>query len=102
MIEEKKVIKGTIFCLIIFGPSKLELSLHKGETLKFVGIPYFAPELFRAVRPKDPLKAKALQKGLIELSEEGATQVFRPLRNNRIILGAVGELQLDGVAHRLR
>lgn len=73
----------------------------QGETLKFIGVPYFAPELFRLVRPKDPLKAKALQKGLNQLSEEGATQVFRPLRDNRIILGAVGELQFDVVAHRL-
>lgn len=73
----------------------------QGETLKFIGIPYFAPELFRLVRPKDPLKSKALQKGLTQLSEEGATQVFRPLRDNRIILGAVGELQFDVVAHRL-
>ncbi|MBP9764022.1 MAG: peptide chain release factor 3, partial [Gammaproteobacteria bacterium] len=73
-----------------------------GENLKFIGVPYFAPELFRAVRPKDPLKAKALQKGLIQLSEEGATQVFRPINDNRIILGAVGELQFDVVAHRLQ
>lgn len=74
----------------------------QGESLKFIGIPYFAPELFRSVRPKDPLKSKALQKGLIQLSEEGATQVFRPLADNRIILGAVGELQFDVVAHRLQ
>jgi len=73
----------------------------QGEELQFIGIPYFAPELFRLVRPKDPLKAKALQKGLTQLSEEGATQVFRPLRDNRIILGAVGVLQFDVVAHRL-
>ena len=50
----------------------------------------------------DPLKAKALQKGLIQLSEEGATQVFRPLINNDLILGAVGILQFDVVAHRLK
>lgn len=74
----------------------------QGEDLKFIGIPYFAPELFRLVRPKDPLKAKALQKGLTQLSEEGATQVFRPIRDNRIILGAVGVLQFDVVAHRLQ
>lgn len=73
----------------------------QGESLQFTGIPYFAPELFRLVRPKDPLKTKALQKGLTQLSEEGATQVFRPLKDNRIILGAVGSLQFDVVAHRL-
>ncbi|HRE33135.1 MAG TPA: peptide chain release factor 3, partial [Candidatus Berkiella sp.] len=55
----------------------------------------------KAVRPRDPLKMKALQKGLVQLSEEGATQVFRPLDTNQIIVGAVGELQFDVVAHRL-
>ena len=54
------------------------------------------------MRLKDPLKSKALIKGLIELSEEGATQVFRPLNSNQLILGAVGVLQFDVVAHRLQ
>ncbi|MDD9893627.1 MAG: peptide chain release factor 3, partial [Gammaproteobacteria bacterium] len=66
------------------------------------GIPNFAPELFRRVVLKDPLKMKALQKGLIQLSEEGATQFFRPMRNNDFILGAVGVLQFDVVADRLK
>lgn len=73
-----------------------------GENIQFTGIPYFAPELFKRVRLKDPLKMKALQKGLIELSEEGATQVFRPLQTNDLILGAVGILQFDVVAYRLK
>jgi len=77
-------------------------SFSEGEQLKFTGIPYFAPELFRRVRLKDPLKSKQLQKGLIQLSEEGATQVFRPLNSNDLILGAVGMLQFDVVAHRLK
>ena len=58
--------------------------------------------MFRRVVLKDPLRMKALQKGLDELSEEGATQVFRPLSNNELILGAVGVLQFDVVAHRLK
>jgi peptide chain release factor 3 len=74
----------------------------QGEKLSFQGIPNFAPELFRRAVLKDPLKAKALQKGLDQLSEEGATQVFRPLINNSQILGAVGILQFDVVAHRLK
>ena len=73
----------------------------QGEKLKFLGIPNFAPELFRLVRLADPLKQKALLKGLLQLSEEGATQVFRPIINNDIILGAVGALQFDVVAFRL-
>ena len=74
----------------------------QGEDLQFTGIPYFAPELFRRVRLKDPLKNKALLKGLQQLSEEGATQLFRPLDNNDLILGAVGVLQFDVVVHRLK
>ncbi|SMN00178.1 Peptide chain release factor 3 [uncultured Candidatus Thioglobus sp.] len=74
----------------------------QGEKLTFQGIPNFAPELFRRAVLKDPLKAKALQKGLNQLSEEGATQVFRPTTSTNQILGAVGILQFDVVAHRLK
>lgn len=92
---------GDIIGLHNHGTIQIGDTFTQGENLKFTGIPYFAPELFRAVRSKDPLKAKALHKGLLQLSEEGATQVFRPMNDNRIILGAVGMLQFDVVAHRL-
>ena len=74
----------------------------EGERLSFTGIPNFAPELFRRARLKDPLKMKQLQKGLAQLSEEGATQFFRPIMSNDLILGAVGMLQFDVVAYRLK
>mgnify|MGYP001758549784 CR=1 FL=1 len=74
----------------------------EGEKLQFTGIPNFAPELFRRARLRDPLKLKQLQKGLAQLSEEGATQFFRPLMSNDLILGAVGVLQFDVVAYRLK
>lgn len=74
----------------------------EGESLSFTGIPNFAPELFRRARLRDPLKLKQLQKGLAQLSEEGATQFFRPLMSNDLILGAVGVLQFDVVAYRLK
>ncbi len=77
-------------------------SFTEGEELQFTGIPNFAPELFRRARLRDPLKLKALQKGLQQLSEEGATQFFRPLLGNDLILGAVGVLQFDVVAYRLK
>jgi peptide chain release factor 3 len=77
-------------------------SFSEGEKLQFTGIPNFAPELFRRARLRDPLKLKALQKGLLQLSEEGATQFFRPLAGNDLILGAVGVLQFDVVAYRLK
>ena len=93
---------GDIIGLYNHGTIRIGDTFTQGETLKFTGIPNFAPELFRLVRLKDPLKSKALTKGLIELSEEGATQVFRPLNSNQLILGAVGILQFDVVAHRLK
>jgi len=93
---------GDIIGLHNHGTIRIGDTFTQGEVLKFTGIPNFAPDLFRMVRLKDPLKSKALIKGLIELSEEGATQVFRPLNSNQLILGAVGVLQFDVVAHRLR
>jgi len=92
---------GDIIGLHNHGTIQIGDTFTEGEKLQFVGIPYFAPELFRSVRPKDPMKMKALQKGLVQLSEEGATQVFRPLTKNTLILGAVGVLQFDVVAARL-
>ncbi|MDQ3228155.1 MAG: peptide chain release factor 3, partial [Pseudomonadota bacterium] len=77
-------------------------SFTEGEALSFTGIPNFAPELFRRARLRDPLKLKQLQKGLAQLSEEGATQFFRPLMSNDLILGAVGTLQFEVVAYRLK
>lgn len=93
---------GDIIGLHNHGTIRIGDTFTQGEALKFTGIPNFAPELFRLVRLKDPMKSKALLKGLIELSEEGATQVFRPLNSNNLILGAVGVLQFDVVAHRLK
>lgn len=93
---------GDIIGLHNHGTIQIGDTFTNGEILKFTGIPHFAPELFRRVRLKDPLKAKALLKGLTQLSEEGATQVFRPLNSNDLILGAVGVLQFDVVAYRLK
>src|SRR5688572_23210309 len=92
---------GDILGLHNHGTIALGDSFSEGEQLVFSGVPNFAPELFRRVVLKDPLKAKALNKGLDQLCEEGATQVFRPLTNNDIILGAVGTLQFDVVKERL-
>lgn len=94
-------VAGDIIGLHNHGTIQIGDTFTQGENLQFLGIPNFAPELFRWVRLVDPLKQKALLKGLIQLSEEGATQVFRPITNNEIILGAVGVLQFDVVAFRL-
>ncbi|QJD72215.1 peptide chain release factor 3 [Marinobacterium sp. LSUCC0821] len=93
---------GDIIGLHNHGTIQIGDTFTEGEELKFTGIPHFAPELFRRVRPIDPLKMKQLQKGLQQLSEEGAVQLFMPLRNNDLILGAVGQLQFDVVMYRLK
>ncbi len=93
---------GDIMGLHNHGSIRIGDAFTEGEGLKFSGVPNFAPELFRRVRLRDPLRAKALNKGVVQLCEEGATQLFRPLVNNDLILGAVGALQFDVVAHRLR
>ena len=76
--------------------------LTEGEALTFKGIPYFAPELFSRARLRDPMKAKQLEKGLRQLGEEGAVQVFSPLVYNTPLIGAVGQLQFEVVEHRLK
>jgi peptide chain release factor 3 len=93
---------GDIIGLHNHGTIQIGDTFSEGEELKFTGIPNFAPEMFRRVVLRDPMRMKALQKGLDQLSEEGATQVFRPLTSNDLILGAVGSLQFDVVAYRLR
>ncbi|MCJ0975619.1 peptide chain release factor 3 [Pseudomonas sp. PS1] len=100
MLEEAWA--GDIIGLHNHGTIQIGDTFTEGEVLGFTGIPHFAPELFRRVRLKDPLKSKQLRQGLQELAEEGATQVFFPERNNDIILGAVGVLQFDVVASRLK
>ncbi len=92
---------GDIIGLHNHGTIQIGDTFTQGEALKFTGIPHFAPELFRRARLRDPLRMKALQKGLQELCEEGASQLFRPLNSNELIVGAVGVLQFDVVAHRL-
>ena len=72
-------VAGDIIGIHNHGQLQIGDTLTEGEALEFKGIPYFAPELFRVARPRDPFKAKQLQKGLQELGEEGAIQVFRPI-----------------------
>ncbi len=93
---------GDIIGLHNHGTIRIGDTFTSGENFRFTGIPNFAPELFKRIRLKDPLKQKQLLKGLIQLSEEGAVQVFRPLINNDLIVGAVGVLQFDVVVARLK
>ncbi|WP_032092161.1 MULTISPECIES: peptide chain release factor 3 [Pasteurellaceae] len=100
--QAEEAYAGDIIGLHNHGTIQIGDTFTQGEELKFTGIPNFAPELFRRIRLKDPLKQKQLLKGLVQLSEEGAVQVFRPVANNDLIVGAVGVLQFDVVVSRLK
>jgi peptide chain release factor 3 len=93
---------GDIIGIYNHGTIKIGDTFTEKEELKFSGIPNFAPEHFKRVRLKSPLKAKQLNKGLIQLSEEGAVQVFRAIMGSDYILGAVGVLQFDVTMARLK
>jgi len=101
-IHAEDAYAGDILGLHNHGTINIGDTFTDGEKLTFTGIPNFAPEMFRRAVLRDPLRMKALQKGLSQLCEEGATQLFRPLRNNDLILGAVGPLQFEVVAFRLQ
>jgi peptide chain release factor 3 len=100
--QAEEAYAGDIVGLHNHGTINIGDTFTQGERLTFTGVPNFAPEIFRRAVLKDPLKMKALQKGLSQLCEEGATQLFRPLQRNDLILGAVGPLQFEVVAFRLQ
>ena len=100
--QAEEAYAGDIIGLHNHGTIQIGDTFTQGEDMKFTGIPNFAPELFRRIRLRDPLKQKQLLKGLVQLSEEGAVQVFRPLINNDLIVGAGGVLQFDVVVARLK
>jgi peptide chain release factor 3 len=101
-VQAREAYAGDIIGLHNHGTINIGDTFSAGERLTFTGIPNFAPELFRRAVLKDPLRMKALAKGLVQLCEEGATQLFKPVRNNELILGAVGPLQFEVVAFRLQ
>jgi peptide chain release factor 3 len=93
---------GDIIGLPNRGVLQLGDTLTEGEMLQFTGLPFFAPEIFHTVEVADPIRNKQLRTGLQQLGEEGAIQVFRPHQGGSLLLGAVGQLQLDVVAYRLQ
>ena len=95
-------VAGDILGVHNHGNLQIGDTLTEGEDLGFKGIPYFAPELFSRAQLRDPLRAKQLQKGLRELGEEGAVQVFESMFDNTLLMGAVGQLQFEVVEHRLK
>jgi len=99
--QVEEAFAGDIIGLPNHGNMQIGDSFSEGELLQFTGIPYFAPDFFRVVRIRNPLKIKQLHKGLQQLGEEGAVQVFKPVHGADLILGAVGVLQFEVVASRL-
>lgn len=98
----EQALAGDIIGLHNHGTIQIGDTFTEGETLGFTGIPHFAPELFRRIRLRDPMQSKPLHKGLQQLSEEGSTQVFALIASTDLIVGAVGPLQFDVVAYRLK
>jgi peptide chain release factor 3 len=93
---------GDIIGIPNHGLLQLGDTLTEGEALQFTGLPFFAPEIFQTVELVDPMRSKQLRIGLTQLGEEGAIQVFRPHLGGALILGAIGQLQFEVVAHRLK
>jgi len=93
---------GDIIGIHNHGTIKIGDTFTDREPLKFTGIPNFAPEHFRRVLLKNPLKTKQLNKGLVQMAEEGAVQLFRPIMGSDYILGAVGVLQFEVTMARLK
>ena len=92
---------GDIIGIPNHGQLRIGDALTEGETLRFTGIPSFAPELLQNIRATDPLKAKHLEKALMQFAEEGAAKVFKPMIGAGFIVGVVGALQFDVLASRI-
>ena len=92
---------GDIIGIPNHGTLRVGDTLTEREDLRFVGIPSFAPEILRRVRLDDPMRAKQLRRALVDLAEEGVTQVFRPQDGAQWIVGVVGPLQLDVLSARI-
>ena len=92
---------GDIIGIPNHGQLRIGDTLTEGETLRVTGIPSFAPELLQTVRAGDPMKAKHLEKALMQFAEEGAAKVFKPLIGSGFIVGVVGQLQFEVLASRI-
>jgi peptide chain release factor 3 len=105
LARDKDVIQeafpGDVVGLFDTGNFKIGDTLTEGEDYYFTGIPSFSPEIFKEVVNKDPMKTKQLEKGLMQLTDEGVAQLFTQLHGNRKIIGCVGELQFEVIQYRL-
>ena len=92
---------GDVVGLFDTGNFKIGDTLTEGEDFYFTGIPSFSPEIFKEVVNKDPMKTKLLEKGLLQLTDEGVAQLFTQYGGNKKIIGCVGELQFEVIQYRL-
>ena len=105
LARDKDVIQeafpGDVVGLFDTGNFKIGDTLTEGEEFYFTGIPSFSPEIFKEVVNKDPMKTKQLEKGLLQLTDEGVAQLFTQFGGNKKIIGCVGELQFEVIQYRL-
>ncbi len=105
LAREKDVIEqaypGDVVGLFDTGNFKIGDTLTEGEDFYYTGIPSFSPEIFKEVINKDPMKTKQLEKGLMQLTDEGVAQLFTQFGGNKKIIGCVGELQFEVIQYRL-
>ncbi len=92
---------GDIIGIPNHGQLRIGDTLTEGEALRVTGIPSFAPELLQTCRAGDPMKAKHLEKALMQFAEEGAAKVFKPAFGSGFIVGVVGALQFEVLASRI-
>ena len=92
---------GDIIGIPNHGQLRIGDTLTEGEAIRVTGIPSFAPELLQGVRAGDPMKAKHLEKALMQFAEEGAAKVFKPAIGSGFVVGVVGQLQFEVLASRI-
>lgn len=92
---------GDIVGIYDTGNLKIGDTLTEGEKLTYTGIPSFSPEIFKEVVNKDAMKSKQLEKGLLQLMEEGVAQLFTFDVGKRKVIGTVGALQFEVIQFRL-
>ncbi len=97
----EEALPGDIIGIPNHGTLRVGDTLTEGETLRITGIPNFAPEILRRIRLGDPMRAKQLKRALLDLADEGVTQVFKPMIGSQWIIGVVGQLQLDVLLSRM-
>lgn len=95
-------VAGDIIGLYDTGNFQISDSIFTGKTpVTFEPLPHFTPEMFMKVSPKNVMKQKSFHKGMEQLVQEGAIQLYKTWHTEEYILGAVGQLQFEVFQYRL-